>query len=725
MLATVVAGVVAPLLRAPTFYYWDDTAGASVGAWRNIADHLLEGRFPLLDLELWRGGNYAAEAAFGLYNPLLLGLYVGTRPIDDLAVAVAVVKGFFFLTMALGAYLLAREHGAKPWPSAVLGAALPLCGFTLWMDGAAWVTGLTVTALTPWVWLTARRAATGRGGLLWVVVAGYLCASAGNPYGLLSAGIVFLGVLVEGLVQRRGRRLWAVVGAGMAVLLLSMLTYLPFVLSSSVSYRAGSETLNDEFLSPNLSDLAGLSSPSFQPYMNAFGLPYFTFPALYLAWFVLPLVPWFRWRALRERAAGLTGVVVVGVVYLLLVLGPSQIWFFRWPVRLVPYLWLAVAVLLAVLLSAGLERDRARLRWAFTGAAVVWGFWAAWSDVPEQWDRHAVSAVLVLGATVLMVRALRRSEAWGAAVALLGTVAMLVVQLSWMPVNGNVLDYQFPRSQAQLEDTFAKYRPGLTVQVAAIEQTPRDRGASGVYGDLLFGSMYAVAGVESLTAYSGVGFNALDRAQCMAYQGSTCPEAWDALWERPPGADAVLADLLRAERVVVQRSLVDTRRDPVPEGWSRVESDRFVDVYQRDDPLPYPDGRLSDLSGPAEVTDDVADDGVREVLDVRRTAPGDVQLTFARLAWPGYTVTLDGTPLRAEQGAAGLLTVTLPADADGGRLVVDWDPPGNTAAQAAAGLGLALTAGLVAVDLVGRRRTRRAAVEQTAETRNRTEEGTP
>src|SRR6185312_14843702 len=74
MLAVVLAGILAPLLRAPNFYYWDDTASASVSGWRHIGDSLLAGHLPLLDLDLWRGGNYAAEAAFGLYNPLMLAL---------------------------------------------------------------------------------------------------------------------------------------------------------------------------------------------------------------------------------------------------------------------------------------------------------------------------------------------------------------------------------------------------------------------------------------------------------------------------------------------------------------------------------------------------------------------------------------------------------------------------------------------------------------------------
>ena len=101
--------------------------------------------------------------------------------------------------MALGGYLVSRKYGARPWMATLAGVMLPLSGFTLWMDGAAWVTGLTVTALTPWVWYTAKRAAEGRGSLLWAILAGYLCAAAGDPYGLVSTAIVFAAVLVEAL----------------------------------------------------------------------------------------------------------------------------------------------------------------------------------------------------------------------------------------------------------------------------------------------------------------------------------------------------------------------------------------------------------------------------------------------------------------------------------------------------------------------------------------------
>ncbi|TQN41497.1 hypothetical protein FHU33_0865 [Blastococcus colisei] len=713
MLGVVLAGVCAPLLRAPTFYYWDDTAAAAVGAWRNMGSALLEGRIQLLDIEMWRGGNYAAEAAFGLYNPLIMALSAGTMPIDDLVVVTVIIKGVFFLAMALGAYLLSREYGARPWPAAMLGSALPFSGFTLWMDGAAWVTGLIVTALTPWVWYTAKRTAEGRGSALWLVLAGYLCGSAGNPYGLLSAGIVIGAVLVEALWRRRRRQSAVTAVAGLAVALLALPTYLPFLLSSSVSYREGASIVNDEILSPGISELAGLSSPSLTPYMWAFEFPYFTFPAAYLAWFVLPLAPWLRWSTLWQRGRELAGVWLVAGLYLALVLGPSQVWFFRWPMRLLPYFWLTVVVLLAVVLSAGLVRSRSGTRWALSAAAVFMGFWWAWSDDPDRWDRHLLAAGLVavlLGLTLWAAR----TERGLALAAMAGTVVVLVVQLGWMPVNATTTNFNFPHVESEMEDQFSDYRPGLVVQIARLPETGRpdgDRTPDGAYQDLLFGSMYDVADVESTTSYSGVAFTAFDIPLCASYDGGACPEAWDALWETPDGADERLADLIRAETVVVQRALRDTQDEPAPRGWQLDESTDYVDVWRRTEPLPWPEGRLSDTDGPVEIVSDTRVGEVGETVEFRRDGRGPIELTFARLAWPGYTAEIDGREVPVEQGPNGLLAVPIPEDVDAGTLTLAWSPPGTTLSLAAVGAAAVLVAGLTAAELRTRRSRRTGSVD--------------
>lgn len=714
MLGVVLAGVIAPVLRVPTFYYWDDTAAASVGGWRTIGAAVLHGHLPLLDLEMWRGGNFAAEAGYGMYNPLLLGLSAATMPIDDLAVVTDVIKGFFFLTMALGAYLVCREYGARPWAAAVAGTMLPLSGYTLWMDGAAWVTGLTVTAMTPWVWYTAKRAAEGRGSLLWLIGAAYLCGSAGNPYGLLSTAFVIAAVVVEALLRRRPRRAAGIAVAGVVVGLLCVATYLPFELSSTVSYRTGSRTLNDEYLSPGLSELLGLSSPSFQPYMRAFSTPYWTFPVAYLGWFVLPLAPWLRWSLLRRRARELSAAFVFGAVYLLLVLGPSQVWFFRWPMRLLPYLWLPVAVLFAVLLSAGLNRSRPRLRWALSATAIAAGFYLAASDRPGIWHEHVEATVVVAGLLWLLLRVARRSGRGLALVAMGGSLLVLLMQLHWYPTNANTSDYNFPRSQAALERQYAGYGPGVTVQLADKFGPLATRNADGIYHNILFGSMYSVAGVESLTAYSGIGFNPNDQVLCMYYAGSTCKEAWDALFTPPKGSSTVLADLVRAQTVVVQRSLIDTRHLTPPPGWQLTESTQFADIWRRTATVPWQQGRLSDISGPVTVRTDQRTGSVGETLTFDRTGAGAATLTFARLDWPGYTAAVDGRPVPVTQGPAGLVSVRLPEGVRAGTLTLDWAPPGEHVSIAAAGLAALVTLALAVLEFRRRRtgRTARAAISE-------------
>src|SRR5439155_2755015 len=145
----------------------------------------------------------------------------------------------------------------------------------------------------------------------------------------------------------------------------------------------------------------------------------------------------------------------------------------------------------------------------------------------------------------------------------------------------------------------------------------------------------------SLTAYSGIGFNPMDAELCVLYQGSThCPEAWQRLWRPPPGADRPLADLLRAQTVVVQNALVDVRGAPAPAGWRLAESSDRVTVWKRVDPLPFPDGRLSSAPDGLRVESDRRVGRVGETLRFRDAAGGS--LVFARLGWPGYRASVDG-----------------------------------------------------------------------------------
>lgn len=695
MLVATLVGTLLPVLRTRVFYYWDDTAGVAVGVWQQIPESILSGELPFLQLDMWRGGNLMAEAATGMLNPVMLGLMLGTYPIDDVAVAITSAKIALFLLTCGGVYLLARGYGANAWMSAVAGAVLPLSGWSIFMDGTSWINGTAIMAFTPWAWWALRRAYL-RGFRPWdivvAVVVGYLVPSTGNPYGVLTLAVVFLALAIEAVLSRRAAALKWLVPMGASIVLLVVVVYLPFLLTSQYGVRAASGIWNDEFLAVNLNDLLGMSSPTLRPYIKMFGGQPMNFPGTYLAWFVLPLVPWLRWRGLSSGWRALSSVLIFGAFFVVFVIGPSQLGMFRWPARLVPFVHLALLIVFAVITSRGIERSRPIPRYLASGALIAAGAWFAYSDVPGAWKWHALTTALIAAGIFVIVRwtGFRRS---GALVMLAGMLAFLGPQLMLSSSNRNVADYRMPSSKSEMETTFADRADGLVVQIFDINLLVGNHPEPERWEDLLAGNMPSVAGFESTTGYTGIGFNAFDNVLCMSYNGGTCADAWDALWKAPKGSEAILADLLRAKYVVVAKGYADDRR--VPDGWTKTESTEVVNVYTRDEPLPYA-GTVSAAGADVEVTEDERMGATGE--SVRVTTDGnDTALTFARIAWPGYQITVDGAPVPAEIGPAGLLTVTLPDGLADAEIRLSFTPPGLWAGLVAAGLGALITAALVVI----------------------------
>ena len=701
MFVVVTLGALMPLLRNPNFYYWDDTAGVAVGVWQRIPAAILAGDSPFLQLDMWRGGNLVAEAATGMWNPVMVALMFITHPIDDLAVAITICKIALFLIAAAGVYMLARSYGANQWMAALAGTVIPLTGWSLFIDGTAWINGTAITAFTPWAWWAIRKAYRSKfsvASIVAVIVFGYLLASVGNPYGMVTLAISFLAVAVEAAFNKHWRAIWWLVALGVALMLMSVVVYLPFLFTSSVGFRADSSTFNDEFLSVSLSNLLGMSMPTYKPYFTMFGLPYVTTPALYLAWFFLPLLPWLRWRMSRQQFFAFAGLLTFGAFFLMFILGPSQIMMFRWPARLIPFLYLPLIVAFAVLASRGLHRNRVPLRASLSLVAVALGAWMAFSDMPHLWKWIALTSVMVI---VLLAAFLRWGKTGPRAFAFLagGMLVFLGAQLMIAPANDNVANYNLPHSRSAMVERFADRYQGVTVQIADVVGADFDREPDGAWQDLLIGNMYSVAGVESTTAYSGVGYNKLDAALCIQYNGSSCSLAWDALWETPEGADESLADLLNARTVVVQQDFVETS---APDGWTLAETTDHALVYTRDAPLAFPEGRISAASEGINIESDLMVDSINEDVVLGSGTGGTI--TFARLAWPGYSATLDGVALPVEAGPAGLLTVTVPDTTDGGTLELRFTPPGLSIGLISMALGL-LGAALI-VFLTARTRRR-------------------
>jgi hypothetical protein len=705
----VAAMALVPALRDPRFYLTDDSAAQFLPTWYHLGQQLRAGQFPLLDPTLWAGGNIAAEALFGVWNPVLLAAMLLVSAIPDLVVASVLVKTAFLVILALGVYGLAREYDVPPGLSAVAAVTVPFAGVTLYFDAASWSSGLTALAFVPWFWWALRRSARGALNPVVPFVAGYLALTAGNPYGALGACVAVLGLAVEFAWAKRWAPVRRTLLGGVAVGLVAPLTYLPLVLTQGVTYRSDSKIGNNGLMVPGLGDLLNASTPSFAAWVDAFERPYLTVPATYLAWYALPLLPWLRYRAIVGALASRMAVPVYALIGLALSVGPSEAWMFRWPLRVVPYFVLPVAVLLAIALAQGLAADLRRRRAAGSVLIILGGAYLAEAARPDLVYAHLTSMLLVGTATAALVFAWLRWPARPAAPAVLlaGCVAVLAFQVAVFPRNTNLNDYRFPTSVTATSAALVPRYPGTVLEVANNGAVVHSADPARLSADLMFGNMLQAVGVQAVNSYYGMGFKAFTDALCIEFNGSVCPDALRRAWEPPAPGAPPLADLLRLETVVVQNGLPGVADVPLPSGWRVAERTGTVTVLRRDEALPHPRGRLSDAPAGTVVADDVAT--AREE-QVRITGGPGGTLTFARLAWPGYTARLDGADVPVRQGPAGLLTVDVPPGAHELRLA--WSPPALVPSLVAALLGLALALGQALARAIRRRPAPPAAVPE-------------
>lgn len=684
-----------PLIRDPWFYYTDDAATQILPMWHALGDRILAGSWPpLLDMRSWMGGNLAMEALFGVWNPANAVLWIAVSWTSHLAVAATVVRIVAFVLLSAGSYALCREYGGAPWASGVMATAFPFCGPLFSFDAAKWPAAMLAFGWIPFLWLAARRMVRGVTNAGWVFVLGALTVTAGNPYTTLAACILLLGMHIETAVARRWRALRRLVLTSVAIGCVAPLVYLPLILSAQVTWRTPMAIGYSGVLTPHLRDVANLSIPGYVP-----AIPGVTSAAVYLCWFALPLAAWLDWSVLRRRWRQLVGPLVVAGAFLLMARGPSELWMFRWPLRVLHYSYLGTAIGFAVLLSAGL---RVRpLRWrlpSMAGLLLVDTLLmtALVHDSRALW-RDAASLCLVALLGVIAVWAYcRHGSRWLGATLQAGTVVTFALQVVWFLDDHAAIPYYFPPSLTEMRTHFAHRYRGEVLQIADTDLIGPPDQPRAAWRDLLPGNLYRPAGIEAVGSYTGMGFLPFARTLCMNQTASTCAAAYDTLWRQVPGTRVPLADLLQLSTVVVQRKLIEEPR--TPQGWLVTARNERVTILQRVAPLAWPDGRLSWTSPDVRVVANTAPGDRHEVVRFDRVGPGPGRLVFARLAWPGYRAKVGTVDATVREGPAGLLEVDLPAHVSGsGGLDITWQAPGSSAglALAAAGCSMAILLGLL------------------------------
>jgi hypothetical protein len=676
-----VFGCVAQLLGTQ-FFYVGDNPESFVPLWHHFGTEIRAGNWHPVESSGWMGGNYLGEAAYAQWNPLLLAAYVVVSLFADLSLAAAAVMIAMLSMLGSGAYLLMRSYGAGKLPSVIAASALPVTGFTLFYEAAGWPAGLAAFVGVTFFWLAVRKQVLGVWPPIATFVAGYLAVTTGNPYALLGILVVLAGAFVELLGQRRWRDATSLVASGALVGAVALLVFLPLLGAQPVTVRQELAGIyNDTFMVPGLGDVLASSTPSFLPAVtNWGGAQIESLPSTYLAWFALPLIPWLRWRRLWNALRPQRSIVAVGLIFAITVFGPSNLWLFRWPIRLIEYLYLVALLIFAIALSQGLARTAVRARMLGSAAIVLVGGYLAVAVTPGGIKIHAAGTALSLVLLAAFAFAVRsRGLAAGFGVLLVGTALVVGLQAAAYPRGEPTI--LPPADLSTMKAQSASFE-GTVLQLA--EQ--RHAGPDAVNdGKILFGNLPAALGYESVNRYSGISFRDFSVALCMDYKGATCPEALDRLLRPVEHTQGDLLAAMRVDTLVLQRAAWAAAIDEgPPSGWRVAGQDSVRTIWVRETPSAG-EGRLSGTSPGTEATS-VASSEMAETVNVDSDGGGTI--TFARLAWPGYSATADGVDIPVSASAEGLLQVEVRPGESTVRLT--YEPPGLKTGWIAVGIAALL-----------------------------------
>jgi hypothetical protein len=705
-------GSLIPLVTNNRFYHYDDTQAGAFGIWFEIGTKLSAGEWPLFSDSAWGAGNYAAEGQWGIWNPVILLIgWLASRS-ANIVVFSTILKIICLCVLAAGTFLLARGYRARPEWSAIAAVAVTLTGFTVYMDAASWVTGLMVFSLLPLTWYGLRRMAFEAGNPFAALACAYVLITIGYVHGTLMLSIVFLGLLLEAWLhggRRSGLRLLL---AGLVCGLIAVAVYLPGVLTAPVTARSGGIT-NSGFLTPDLTGLFTAWVPGSLPQVTGWWGGFATVPILYVAWFlpVLAIVDYGRAKAAsRELAA----IWVVGLLALALTLAPSDLGPLRFPIRLMPYVSLALLLGLSVLVSRFRVPVLSRGRLVFTAATVVAGLYLAWSQYPSVRIAAVFGLMAAAGIGALYgVLYYPRLKSWLRGPAVLAGGVILVSMV--IAAGQHVAFKASPLPDYRMPDTPQSYSGQLSGAKGGtfIVGDPTKLGSQ-IWNETLASNAWYLNPAEVQNLYSPIMFAKYAEDLCMASHGWTCGAAAEKLFETDATTGKVLADLLSIDTIQLlrdpdPRSIAAFNGGP-PAGWHEAGRSPDSVVWVRNQPL-LNTGQIVWTSEGTGLS--LVSESSREIVfrvDRMSDVPGRV--VFSRLAWPGYDAdgASIGAPLRGY-----LLEADIPADSVGDIVTIRFDPPGWPAVIGSIVLAAGIGVGWSAVELVLLRRRRPRAASSGAE----------
>jgi hypothetical protein len=719
----VVAGLFTALfLVNHRFAFIDDRQADGVPKLVDMGRILASGEWPWLSTHVLNSGGYAVEYQNGVFNPVNLAFGVLMSHMNDAALASFLQLLAHLVLLTAAAAWLGRLVGlSTPWAVA-FAVSVGFGPYTVWW-GAAWY-----QAIVSFSWFVLAVAAvvalhlTGRQRYGWLLlVSVFLCLQSGWPLAIPVLALFVVAVVVARLVTRQPHRTtawiaaWSVGGG-----LVSLIGLYPLYVSFTVAGRASSINNATNFNVAPLEGLAHAADPSYAGFFYNFdGYALQDLPHFYVAWFVLPVLVFWRPAAgfLRPQVRALVlASTTLLVLTLLGTLGPERLLVFRFPTRFLQYSGFFLLLACALLVAHG-RFTYSRRRFAVLGGLLVLQTVNAWQADPAHLHRIVgMNALVALFCLVVVgsrlprpvtgrLRLLARvSPRRGAdAVVALGTVVLLAL-LAYLHPMARGGDWGFPSDLSTVpplsQRDYTLWYGGVPPLAAPFQLPSPAPDVAGYYAEFHPSSMGLLSGDRSVNGYSPLGDRYLQAHVPLDDQGNFADTGADKFTAVDRQTGLTWLDLLRVDQVIaVLGPRDDQLRKDLDGSWQRVAQGKYTATYRR---APY------DLPGLVSYAAPGVQLGAQEPCRRRNSTEcvsvtdgsGPGRVVFARVWFPGYYATLDGKPIDVQRHAGALVAVDLPRGAHG-ELVLHYRSPGFLPL---AGLGIVVLLGLAGAQVALRPR---------------------
>lgn len=697
----------------PDFWHIDDAVNEFGPYVTEIGRLVTHGEWPVLTARSFTGGNELIDFNRSPLHPLMLTAALLLQHFD-LHTTALIFATLLLTTAFLGAYALGRTLRMSWLSCYVLGFTYATSPLFLYMYASDWWNAAIGTVSFVWAVAAlshAARSNTATASIL-LGVATCILVLAGWPHGYLAYAAVCIVTAVVGLVGPRplagpGARLRWFTRLAVPValgIIMGAPALLEYVVNAAVLGRANGFNNASNFAVPSVGQSLGVANPLGGDFWSIFGgYEYWDVPIGFVSLTIFVAVFFVKVDRRIATSVPVLASAALSAVLLLATQTPSQLGPTRWPFRFLPFAGLAIMVLTLYLIDKGrLVTSRTRLGLA-TATLITITLAAAWRVVSPARDLvHSMALPVALIVTVagvfVALHRRRRLRSATAALAVLGTTFMLLNAPSAGANSRYILPADLPTT-TELNTMSAASRGGMvfvTGAGAAFSNATAHGSRLLLAGTPIFNGYDPVLLARYEAHFTPYTAHGLVPEETLDYLTASRPDTWGQCGLVAAGITAVAT----ASDPVVGRHDALHRC-----GFSTYASANGATVFSR---------RSSVVAGGPTVaigavdfqTVDVDDQYVRVHVTNRGTTPGT--LIFSRLSWPGYSAAINGSQLPVGAVDGYLLTVQIPAGAEGD-LELSYRPRSWPTAPIAAGVAtLALLSYGAALAAAARRRKRNA-----------------